>query len=141
MLRFEDNKEADAFVAAIKTSTAFYGYEVNDGGLSDPNDTIRYAGTEAEAIAMWADPTKLCECHPPWKLPNPIAKGEPGLQCSPVRSLNYGWLVCPQCKKPHPHQFQHPRNLLNPEETPSNRTYCLGFRADRTDQSPYPKEK
>jgi hypothetical protein len=128
MISIPDNKEADAFVAALQDGYVMY---------SKPHPTlenevsINKPETEWQAVALWADPTKLCECHPPWKLPN--AK-EPavGLQCNAARSVNYGWLVCMQCNKPHPHQYQHPKNLLAPDETPSTRTYVLGFKADRS---------
>lgn len=133
MLRIEDNAEAENFVKAIQDGYIMYSkpHPTLEGEVS-----INKPTTEWEATAMWADPTKMCECHPPWKLPNPMHK-ELGLQCSPARSAKFGWLVCTNtidgkmCAKPHPHQFQHPKNLLTPNETPQTRLYCLGFRADR----------
>lgn len=131
MLRFEDNAEADAFVEAVQGGTVMHSLP-----SSTAEGEYEIKMTDAEATAMWADPTKMCECHPPWKLPNPMHK-EQGLQCNPARSAKFGWLVCTNvvdgkmCAKPHPHQFQHPKNLLTPDETPQTRLYCLGFRADR----------
>jgi hypothetical protein len=139
MIRFEDNAEADTFVEAVRAHRTFHGKLVTpteEETAQGIGDGFSYADTNAEAIAMWADPTKMCECHPPWKLPNPMHK-EQGLQCNPARSAKFGWLVCTNvvdgkvCAKPHPHQFQHPKNLLNPDETSQTRLYCLGFRADR----------
>jgi len=131
MIRFEDNAEADTFVEAARGGTVMHSVPSQ---AAEGEYEIKMSN--AEAIAMWADPTKMCECHPPWKLPNPMHK-EQGLQCNPARSAKFGWLVCTNvvdgkvCAKPHPHQFQHPKNLLNPDETPQTRLYCLGFRADR----------
>lgn len=137
MLRFEDNKDADAFVESIKGKTVFHSV-TDDASRFDVENGFeagfKYVMTSAEATAMWADPTKLCECHPPWVLPNAKNPAQ-GLQCQPVRSVNYGWLVCSQCKKPHHFQTQHPKNLLVPDETYSNRKYYLGFKADRSDNA------
>lgn len=136
MISIPDNKDADAFVAAVSRGDVILGFSQSEGILSR-EDTYTYGPLKGEAVALWADPTKLCECHPPWKLPNRLddKKGNLGLHCDPVRSQNYGWLVCSQCHKPHPHQHQHPKNLLVPDETPSTRTYCLGFKADRSNNA------
>jgi hypothetical protein len=129
LVSIPDNADAEAFVAAMGEGYIMYSkpHPTLEGEVS-----INKPTSEWKVEALWADPTKLCECHPPWQLPNPIGKGATGLTCNPARSSRYGWLVCPQCSKPHPHQFQHPKNLLDPNETPASRTYCLGFRADRS---------
>jgi len=129
LISIPDNEEAEAFVAAMQGGHILYSRP--HPTLEDQVSVVK-PRTEWSAEALWADPTKMCECHPPWKLPNPIAKGSPGLQCSPGRSAKYGWLLCPQCNMPHPHQFQHPKNLLDPNETAQSRKYCLGFRSDRS---------
>lgn len=142
MLRFEDNKEADAFVKSAQDKTVFHGVVAEpsrDDVANGFSESFKYVTTAAEAVALWADPTKLCACHPPWKLPN-HKEPSAGLQCNAVRSANYGWLVCGQCSKPHPHQFQHPKNLLVPDETPQTRDYCLGFRADRSKNDAAPTQ-
>jgi hypothetical protein len=131
MLAIPDNADATAFVNAIKANHIFYGVPAKEDDAFEPEMTYHALDVAAEAVAMWADPTKLCECHPPWKLPN-AKEPAAGLQCNAARSVNYGWLVCMQCNKPHPHQYQHPKNLLVPDETPSTRTYVLGFKADRS---------
>jgi hypothetical protein len=130
MIAIPDNADAQAFVDAINRGDVIIGFN-KDEGILNREDTYTYGPLKGEAVAMWADPTKLCECHPPWQLPNHKEPGS-GLQCTTARSVNYGWQVCTKCSKPHHFQFQHPRNLLVPGETPSNRTYCLGFRADRS---------
>lgn len=148
MISIPDNADAEAFVNAIKANHIFYGVPAKEDDAFEPEMSYHALDVAAEAVALWADPTKMCECHPPWKLPNPLAKGDPGLQCNPARSLKYGWLVCPQpgCSKPHPHQVQHPKNLLEGPDDP--RLYYLGFRADRSTYvgpprpaSDYPKGK
>lgn len=128
MISIPDNKDAQAFVEAVQNGEIVHSFkQTNEDGSS----SFGYRPLKAEAVALWADPTKLCECHPPWKLSN-AKEPSVGLQCNPVRSMNYGWLVCSQCNKPHPHQVQHPKNLLNPDETPQTRDYYLGFKADRS---------
>lgn len=128
MISIPDNAEAAAFVEALQGGTVLYSkpHPTLEGEVS-----INKPTTEWEAVALWADPTKLCECHPPWRLPN-HKEPSAGLQCNIAKSVNYGWLVCTQCNKPHPHQVQHPKNLLNAGETPETRTYYLGFKADRS---------
>lgn len=136
MLRIPDNTDAEAFVNAIRANHIFYGTPAQEGDAFEPEMTYHNLDVAAEAVAMWADPTKLCECHPPWARPMPMAKGL-GLSCNPAKSAKFGWLVCTNmvdgkmCAKPHGFQFQHPKNLLVPDETPQTRLYCLGFRADR----------
>lgn len=131
MIRIPDNDEAQAFVDALQKLQVMYA---KPHPTLEDQHTVCTPRTEWEVTALWADPTKLCECHPFWDTQNPMLRGRSAL-CNPVRSANFGWLVCPQCKKPHPHQFQHPRNLLFPDEKPSTRTYYLGFRADRKGQA------
>jgi hypothetical protein len=129
MISIPDNAEADAFVAAMREGYIMYStpHPKLEGEVG-----IRKPTTEWTAVAVWADPTKLCECHKSWERPNPIAKaGQSGLRCEPVKSQNYGWLVCSLCRKPHGFQVQHPRNLLVENERPETRPYYLGFRADR----------
>jgi hypothetical protein len=128
LIAIPDNVEAAAFAEAVKNGYVMYSkpHPTLEGEVSVVKPTTYW-----EAVALWADPTKLCACHPPWKLPN-HKEPSAGLQCNAVRSANYGWLVCGQCSKPHPHQFQHPKNLLVPDETPQTRDYCLGFKADRS---------
>lgn len=139
MLRIEDNAEAEAFVESVKAQYVFYGVPVSpteEEAAQHIGEGHSFRDLHAEAVALWADPTKLCQCHPPYARPMPMAKGL-GLSCSPVKSATYGWLVCTNmvdgkmCAKPHGFQFQHPKNLLVPNETKETRLYCLGFRADR----------
>lgn len=108
MVQFDDNDEADNFVKSV-------GENVVAGN--------------PEVKAVWAMPTMLCECHPPWLLPN--RKDKYQSYCDPVRSKTYGWLVCPKCAKPHPYQVQHPKNLLDGDKPTSERIWYLGFRADQ----------
>jgi hypothetical protein len=126
LLRIEDNDHANDFVHALKHGDIIFSSKV-----PDTENDIRYVSLTAEPTAMYADPTKLCECHKSYERPN---RKEPmaGLNCGLVMSANYGWTLCPKCNKPHGFQVQHPKNLLVPGETPKTRQYYLGFKADRS---------
>lgn len=76
--------------------------------------TIADAG-EASSLtvrAIFQKPTQYCECPPSDKS---------------VRGKKYGWWVHKVCGKPKRGQWQHPRNLLDPQDLkPKERTIYLG---------------
>jgi hypothetical protein len=131
LITIPDNADAEAFVEAINRGDVILGFPANENILNR-EDTYTYGPLKGKAEALWADPTKMCECHPSYQLPNPIGKGDKGLLCQAVQSKTYKWWVCSLCNKPHPHQFQHPKNLLDPNEALAPRKYTLGFRTDRS---------
>jgi len=131
LLAFEDNDTADAFVKAIKDNQVIIGQTEDEDGAQ----VLRYKdiGPDVTAEAMWAAPTKLCTCHPPYALPNKLAKAGSGLNCFSGRSKKFGWLLCTKCMKPHGFQTIHPKNLLGPEvEDLQDRKFVLGFEAKKT---------
>jgi len=131
LIAVEDNDEADAFVEAVRQGNVLFAFEKDNG-----NGTGEYGYKSLERVtveAMWQAPTKMCECHPPYVLPNALAKQGTGLTCvARGRSKKYGWLLCTLCMKPHGFQTIHPKNLLGPEEEDlKDRKFVLGFRTDK----------
>jgi len=128
LISIPDNEEADNFVRALGGNEVFVAHLVP--GEGETPEVAYRPMPDAKVESVWAKPTMMCECHGTMNL-GPRLK-EKGLSpCTPVRSKKFGWLVCPQCAKPHAHQVQHPKDLLRPDATAQERVYYLGFRADQ----------
>lgn len=89
LISIPDNADAEAFINAMKTGHIFYGTPVV--GYVAGELAYHSLDVAADVEASWADPTKMCECHPAYKLPNPIGKGDKGLVCQSVQSKTYKW--------------------------------------------------
>jgi hypothetical protein len=114
MIQIDDNDEADAFVKAIGAYNVIYGTASNDADVTE----ISYKELIASIKAIWAVPTKFCECP-----------DYPGVS---VPSQKYRWMVHAKCGKPAKGAMMHPRDLSLPEDTPSNEIpFYLGMRADQ----------
>jgi hypothetical protein len=114
MISIPDNKDADQLVAAIERGDFLFGYDKDNG---DGTGEYGYkAPTDAKVEAVWAKPTKFCECTD-WA----------GVSAP---TTSYRWMVHAKCAKPRKGVMQHPKDLTR-VDTPANEIpFYLGFRAD-----------
>lgn len=119
MISIPDNADADAFVEAVKRHDVIFGYKKgNDADhIISSDDTYSYTGlADAEVEAVWAKPTKYCDC------PDYAGVSTP--------SLKFNWMVHAKCGKPRKGSMMHPKDLTRIDEKPQHIPYYLGFRAD-----------
>jgi hypothetical protein len=101
LLTFEDNSEADKFVAAIGGKSVFYATE---GTYEMIN--------QVSVRAVWMKPTKFCDCEKPGN--------------NSVRGEKWGLYVHRACGKPKKGAWQHPRNLYSPVPSAAAQSEHLG---------------
>lgn len=112
LLEFDDNGDADDFVASIQRGGAFYGAPAKED-MDDGTQVVRvgdivYKDVDPNKIrtkALFAKPTNFCQCQP---RPENHVKG-----------AKLGWYVCRKCAKAVAGVFQYPRNLLDPPDMPT----------------------
>lgn len=128
LLTFEDNKEADNFVEAVKEGMVFVGY-------GDTHAGYRYDDLKGVSVmGTFFKPTQFCECPKPKVRPGQIPPEEKS-----VLGEKWGLRICIKCKKPKRGIMQHPKNLLYPELTdPRDKTrkMYLGVREGQADLPP-----
>jgi hypothetical protein len=112
LVSIPDNANADAFVKAIEGQSVLFARTAADNEVSwQPLE-----GAKAEA--MFAQPTKFCECTDYTGVSTP--------------TVNYAWYVHSKCAKPRKGRMQHPRDLLRPIGTRKDEApFYLGFRAGK----------
>jgi hypothetical protein len=111
LLEVDDNEAAGDLVAALQRGpgNVFLYKKPDDSG------EFRVAEFAAKVRALFAKPTKFCDC----------VKADD----NSVKGAKLGWWVHRKCGKPKHGVCQHPRNLLLPEgpTDPKNRDLYLGI--------------
>lgn len=123
LLEFDDVGQAEAFVRSIQDANERNSVSVaymTRRPESDDEYCVSYVDKGLRAEAMWARPTKFCECN--------TVGGEES------RGKKYGWLVHTSCGRPIRNRVHHPTNLLdsNPPQYPGASGLYLGLREPRT---------
>jgi hypothetical protein len=113
VVEIEDNEEADAFIGAIECGYVLYSRPHPE--KVDEHEVVNLTG--AKVPAVFAVPTKFCEC--------------PDYEGKSVRSKKFGWNVHAKCAKPRATVGLYPNNLLEVGATVKERVYFMSFRADR----------
>jgi hypothetical protein len=125
LLEILDNDEADNFVKALQGQEIYVPHLIN--GSSDTVE-VQYLRQLAKVEAVWAAPTKFCECA--------------DYTGKSVTTKAYRWWVHLKCSKPRATAQQHPRNLLDPTDMDVRDTrYSITFMADRTAAWTYQAQK
>jgi len=71
---------------------------------------------------IFKKPTQFCSCVP--------------MEKTSVRGAKWGWWICKKCGKPKPGSMHQPRNLLEPEGTPSHQRRLFLHVAEPTGSIP-----
>lgn len=116
VISFEDNDEAEEFMAALKVEGATF--------FQDKEQHFKHIDpSKVAVIGVFAKPTKFCQC--------PYTE-----DMKTVRSKNYGWYVHVGCNKPIPGHYQSAmKNLIDPPEVAADvrkRGVYLGVREGQT---------
>jgi len=108
LLEFDDDAEAESFARTIMQNDRLID-------LADTVETIRVRG-------VFKKPTQFCTCVP--------------MEKSSVRGAKWGWWLCSKCAKPKSGAMHQPRNLLEPEGTPSHQRRLFLHVAEPTGSIP-----
>lgn len=114
VVSFEDNNDAEQFIAALKTEGAVF--------FQDDKQHFKNINTEKTSIlGVFAKPTKFCQC--------PYTE-----DMKTVRSANYGWYIHNVCNMPIPGHYQSAlKNLMNPPDMDARKNKVfLGVREGET---------
>jgi ribosomal protein L37AE/L43A len=85
-------------------------------------DTTRNNSGSMRVRGVFKKPTQFCSCVP--------------MEKSSVRGAKWGWWICKKCGKPKPGAMHQPRNLLEPEGTPSHQRRLFLHVAEPTGSIP-----
>jgi hypothetical protein len=121
MISIPDNADANAFVKAIESDGVIFSVPT-----PDTETEVRYTELTAKVEAVWAQPTKFCDC--------------PDYAGTSAPTSTYRWMVHAKCARPRKGAMQHPKDLLRPDAPATETPYYLGFRADSKGWR-IPKEK
>lgn len=109
LVEFDDDKDAEFFMKSLAVGSVFIEY----GDDSIGGEYGYVDKDKARTKAFFQKPTKFCQCKRPSDR-QPLGK-------------KYGIRVCTYCRFPIRRQWQHPRNLMLPEDfNPKYRTLYLG---------------
>lgn len=106
VISFEDNGEAEEFMAALKIEGAVF--------FQDKEQHFKNINPKQVGVTgVFAKPTRFCQCE---------GTGE---EIKTVRSKNYGWYVHVTCNKPISGHIQSAmKNLLDPPGVDSRKRSC-----------------
>jgi hypothetical protein len=92
LIEFDDNAQADAFVAKTLLKEE--------------------KGAKYRVIGLFAKPRNFCQCPP---------SSQRQVASETARGVKYGWMVHRNCGRPRREASHSPRNLLDPEGTHPSR--------------------